>query len=269
MSADWTLIGIVNVTPDSFSDGGKFLNPARAIEHGLRLVEEGADILDIGGESTRPGALPISVTEEIGRILPVIEGLKGCGAKLSVDTRHADTMQAALDAGTNIINDISALTHNDESLGAIASAHCDVILMHMQGSPQTMQAAPHYKDVVREVYDYLSERIVACEAAGIARERIMIDPGIGFGKTLDHNLTLLNSLYKFQMLGVPVMLGASRKRFIEAISPGAGPDQRLGGSIAAVLIAYAQGIRHFRVHDVRETAQALKTWQKITDVVSI
>lgn len=264
MKVDWTLIGIINVTPDSFSDGGQFLDPAQAIAHGLRLVEEGATILDIGGESTRPGAAPVSAHEEMDRVLPVIEGLKGCGARLSVDTRNADTMQAAVKAGSTIINDISALLHDPQSLDVLASAHCNVILMHMQGTPQTMQATPLYKDVVREVYGFLAGRIEACAAAGIDKSRIMIDPGIGFGKTLKHNLTILNNMHKFQLLEVPVMLGASRKRFIESLCPGAGPDQRLPGSLAAVLSAYAQGIRHFRVHDVKETAQALAVMQAIS-----
>lgn len=264
MMRDWTLMGIVNVTPDSFSDGGQFLDPARAIAHGLRLVDEGADILDIGGESTRPGSASLSVEAEIDRVLPVIEGLKGCGARLSIDTRNAETMQAALSAGVHIVNDISALSHDAESLNVVASAQCDVVLMHMQGTPQTMQTNPVYDDVVQDVYDYLASRIAACEAAGIQANRISVDVGIGFGKTLGYNLKLLNHLYKFKYLGVDILLGASRKRFIEAIHPGAPVDQRLGGSLAAVLSAYDQGIRHFRVHDVFETAQALAVKQAIS-----
>lgn len=264
MIRDWTLMGIVNVTPDSFSDGGQFLDPARAVAHGLRLVEEGADILDIGGESTRPGSAPLSIDEEIDRVSPVIEGLKGGGAQLSIDTRNAKTMQAALHAGAHIINDISALSYDAESLNAVASARCDVILMHMQGTPETMQANPAYDDVVQEVYDYLAERIAVCEAAGIQKSRITIDVGIGFGKTLEHNLKLLNNIDKFKYLDVGILLGTSRKRFIEAVCPASPPDQRLGGSIASVLSAYQKGIRAFRVHDVKATDQALSVMAAIS-----
>lgn len=264
MMRDWTLMGIVNVTPDSFSDGGQFLDPARAIAHGLQLVEEGADILDIGGESTRPGSVPLSVDEEIDRVLPVIEGLKGCGAKLSIDTRNAKTMQVSLSAGAHIVNDISALSHDVQSLDVVASVQCDIILMHMQGTPQTMQAAPVYGDVVREVYDYLAARIAACEAKAIHKNRISVDVGIGFGKTLEHNLKLLNNIDKFKSLGVDILLGTSRKRFIEAIHSGSPVDQRLGGSIASVLSAYQKGIRSFRVHDVKATGQALSVMAAIS-----
>ncbi len=264
MIRDWTLMGIVNVTPDSFSDGGKFLSADNAIMHGLRLIEEGAGILDIGGESTRPGSEILSPEDEIVRVRPVIEGLRGRGARLSIDTRNASTMQMALDLGVDIVNDISALTHDIESFGVLAPAQCDVILMHMQGTPQTMQAAPYYEDVVGEVYRYLSNRIDVCIGAGIDQHRIMIDPGIGFGKTLAHNLSLLNNLDKFASLSVRMVLGTSRKRFIEALSPGSGPEQRLGGSIASVLTAYQQGVRIFRVHDVRETDQALSTMAAIS-----
>jgi dihydropteroate synthase len=257
MIRDWTLMGIVNVTPDSFSDGGKFLETDKAIAHGLQLIEDGADILDIGGESTRPGSLPLSTEDEILRIRPVIEGLAGKGARLSVDTRNARTMQMALEYGVDIINDISALSNDIEAFTVIAPAQCDVILMHMQGTPQTMQSSPHYDDVVREVYEYLSERIDICMQAGINQHRIMIDPGIGFGKTLEHNLTLLNNLDKFAALGTRLVLGTSRKRFIEALHPGANAGRRLGGSIASVLAAYQKGVRIFRVHDVFETNQAL------------
>lgn len=264
MMRDWTLMGIVNVTPDSFSDGGRFLDPARAIGHGLQLVEEGADILDIGGESTRPGSAPLSVQAEIDRVLPVIEGLKGCGARLSIDTRNAKTMQIALQAGAHIVNDISALMHDAESLNVVASTQCDVILMHMQGTPQTMQAAPHYDDVVQEVYEYLAGRIAVCEGAGIEKNRISADVGIGFGKTLEHNLKLLNSIDKFKSLDVNILLGTSRKSFIEAIHSGSPVDQRLGGSIASVLSAYQKGIRSFRVHDVKATDQALSVMAAIS-----
>ena len=257
MIRDWTLMGIVNVTPDSFSDGGLYTDADAAIAHGLMLIEQGAVILDIGGESTKPGAEPVSPEEEITRIRPVIEGLKGCGARLSVDTRNAKTMQVALEMGVDIVNDISAMSHDIESFNVVAPAQCEVILMHMQGTPQTMQEAPQYGDVVREVYDYLAERIDICIHAGIDQHRIMIDPGIGFGKTLEHNLKLLNNLDKFETLGARLVLGTSRKRFIEGVHAGAGAAQRLGGSIASVLSAYQKGVRIFRVHDVYETDQAL------------
>lgn len=264
MIRDWTIMGIVNVTPDSFSDGGLYVDADKAIAHGLSLIADGAAILDIGGESTKPGATPVMAEEEIARIRPVIEGLTGQGARLSVDTRHARTMQAALDMGVEIINDISALSYDIESFNVLAPAQCDVILMHMQGTPQTMQAAPHYEDVVREVYDYLAERIDICIHAGIGQHRIMIDPGIGFGKTLEHNLKLLNNLDKFATLGARLVLGTSRKRFIEGIHPGAAPGQRIGGSVASVLSAYQKGVRIFRVHDVYETDQALLTMAAIS-----
>lgn len=254
---DPVLMGIINVTPDSFSDGGEFLDARKAIEHGLKLYAEGAHILDIGGESTRPGSAPVTAEEEQARILPVIDGLKNCGAMLSVDTRNAATMRAAIVAGAHMINDISALRYDPESMDVVAAAGIPVCLMHMQGDPKTMQDAPVYKDVFAEVYGYLEERISLCIKAGIARDKIMIDPGIGFGKTLNHNLTLLNRLDEFRALDVPVLLGASRKRFIGEIDPSAVKGQRLAGSLAVCIDAYRKGIRHFRVHDVAETAQAL------------
>lgn len=255
--SDPVLMGIVNVTPDSFSDGGKFLGAEAAIAHGKRLVEEGAHILDIGGESTRPGAAPVSIAEELSRVIPVIEGLRGCGAKISIDTRHAVVMEAALQAGASIVNDVSALTCDPAAMDVVAKAECHVCLMHMKGDPRTMQDDPYYDDVFAEVYGYLLSRIDACRAAGIKTGRIIADPGIGFGKNLDHNLTLLNRLKEFESLGVPVMLGASRKRFIGAISGGAPADQRLAGSLATAIAGYDRGVRIFRVHDVAETRQAL------------
>lgn len=258
------LMGIVNVTPDSFSDGGQFIAPSAAIDHGLRLAGEGAKILDIGGESTRPGAVVISPEEEQARVIPVLEGLKNCGALLSIDTRNASTMRAALRAGAGMLNDISALTHDPESLRLAADSDCLVCLMHMQGTPKTMQDAPDYKDVLREIYDYLAGRIEDCEKVGMNRRRIIIDPGIGFGKTLQHNIMILNNLNYFYSLDVPLLLGASRKRFIESLCPGAGPRDRLPGSLSACISAYAQGIRHFRVHDVAETAQALTVYRQIS-----
>lgn len=263
------IMGIVNVTPDSFSDGGRYFDPASAVEHGLRLRKGGADILDIGGESTRPGSDPVSVEEELSRVLPVLEGLKGCGAVLSIDTRRAAVMRAAIRAGADMVNDVSALTFDPESLGVAADSGADICLMHMKGDPKTMQDAPHYDDVFAEVYAYLQGRVEACVAAGIGRGRIMVDPGIGFAKNLSHNLTLLNRIGEFGTLGVRVMLGASRKRFIEHICPGAAADDRLPGSLAACIAAYGQGIRHFRVHDAAETVQALTVYGRIVDKNSL
>ncbi len=261
---DFTLMGIVNVTPDSFSDGGRYLDPQKAIDHGLRLVDEGADILDIGGESTRPGSAAVAPEEEQERVIPVLEGLRNCGAVLSIDTRNASTMKAAIRAGAGYVNDISALTHDPESLPVVAGSDCLVCLMHMQGDPKTMQDAPVYEDVAREVYAYLENRIAQCEEAGVNRSRLVIDPGIGFGKTLEHNIILLNNIDKFLSLDVPVLLGASRKRFIDALCPTKGAENRLPGSLAACIAAYGKGVRHFRVHDVAETAQALTIYRHIS-----
>lgn len=264
MKSDFTLMGIVNVTPDSFSDGGRYLDPQKAIKHGLSLVAEGANILDIGGESTRPGSVAVAPEEEQKRVIPVLEGLRDCGAVLSIDTRNAATMKAALRAGAGMINDVSALTHDPESLSVAADSDCLVCLMHMQGDPKTMQDAPVYEDVVREVYSYLESRIAACEQAGMNRNRLVIDPGVGFGKTLEHNLSLLKNIDKFASLGTPVLLGASRKRFIDALCPSVGMENRLPGSLAACIAAYDKGVRHFRVHDVAETAQALTIYRHIS-----
>lgn len=251
------LMGIVNVTPDSFSDGGKYLDSEKAIAHGLSLVEEGAHILDIGGESTRPGAEPVSIDEELRRVIPVIEGLRGSGVMISIDTRRAPVMEAALKAGAHMVNDVSALTHDSDSINVVAKAGAYVCLMHMKGDPRTMQDAPRYDDVFNEVYEYLLSRIDACKSTDMHMNRIIVDPGIGFGKTLEHNLTLLNRLKEFESLGVPIMLGASRKRFIEAITGGAAAEGRLAGSLAAAIAGYERGARVFRVHDVAETCQAL------------
>lgn len=261
---DPVLMGIVNVTPDSFSDGGQFIDPSAAIAHGRRMVAAGAKILDIGGESTRPGAAPVTPEVEQKRIMPVLEGLKGCGAVLSVDTRNASTMRAALKAGAGLVNDVSALTHDPDSIHAVADSDCLVCLMHMRGDPKTMQEAPAYEDVLAEIYDYLAGRIEACEKTGVNRSRILIDPGVGFGKTLEHNLIILKNMNYFNALDVPVLLGASRKQFIKSLCPGAGPLERLPGSLSACIAAYAQGIRHFRVHDVAETAQALAVYRHIS-----
>lgn len=257
------LMGIVNVTPDSFSDGGRFLDPSSAVQHGLRLVEEGADLLDIGGESTRPGAAPVSVQEEMDRVLPVIEGLRGGGVMISIDTRHAATMRAALAAGAGMINDVTALTGDPDSLAVAAAARVPVCLMHMRGVPGTMQDRPHYEDVTAEVAGYLAARADACERAGMAREALIVDPGIGFGKTLEHNLALLKNISVFKGMGCKVLIGVSRKSFIAGLCPGAEAAERLPGSLAAALWAAAQGADILRVHDVAATRQALAVFQAL------
>ena len=257
------LVGVVNVTPDSFSDGGRFLDPAVAIEQGLRLVEQGAAMLDIGGESTRPGAAATPAEEQLRRVLPVIEGLAACGAPLSIDTRSARVMRAAVAAGAALVNDISALAHDPEALDAVAGLGCPVIQMHMRGDPATMREKPHYDDVVGEVTAELAARIAACEGAGIARDRICIDPGLGFAKASAHNEAVLRGLAAFHALGCPIMVGASRKGLVRAVKRSAAPGERLAASIAAALIAAEAGVQLLRVHDVAETAQALAVWQAV------
>lgn len=253
------IMGVVNTTPDSFSDGGRFFEPEAAIAHGLKLAEEGADILDIGGESTRPGAEPVSLDEELARVMPVVEGLAGkTNAAISIDTRKPEVARAAVAAGAAIWNDVSALTFSDESVATAAVLGCRVVLMHAQGDPKTMQDDPQYEDVVAEVTAFLAARIEVCVAAGIARENLIVDPGIGFGKRVEHNLALIAGLDRLQSLGCPVLLGASRKRFIGALDRDGPARERLGGSIAAALAGYARGASIFRVHDVAATRQALK-----------
>jgi dihydropteroate synthase len=250
------LMGVVNVTPDSFSDGGLFLDPEAAIAHGHELVEQGAAILDIGGESTRPGAEPVEEAVELARVLPVIEGLAEAGAAISVDTSKAAVAAAALDAGAEIVNDVTAL-RGDPEMGAIcAKRGATVVLMHMAGTPRTMQESPAYDDVVAEVRAFLTERLEAAIAAGIAEERIWLDPGIGFGKTAEHNMELLRRLGELADLGRPLLVGASRKSFIGKVD-GSSPGERLGGTIAASVLAAAEGAEVLRVHDVAEARQAL------------
>lgn len=257
------LMGVVNATPDSFSDGGRHGEPAQAVEHALRLAAEGAAILDIGGESTRPGADEVPAETELSRVLPVIKGLSGrVAAALSIDTRKPEVARAAVAAGASIWNDVSALSFAADSLETAASLNCRVVLMHAKGTPKTMQDAPRYDDVVGEVEAFLVERMAACAAAGIDRGRLILDPGIGFGKTLAHNLALLGALPRLARLGPPVLAGVSRKRFIAALDEAAGapeppPGGRLGGSIAAALLAAAKGAAILRVHDVAATRQAL------------
>jgi len=254
------IMGVVNVTPDSFSDGGLYDEADRAIARAAELAIAGADIVDIGGESTRPGAERVEAEVEIARILPVIEGLGGNPARISVDTRRASVMRAALGAGADILNDVSALTHDSESLELAAAADTPIVLMHAKGEPKTMQSDPVYRDALLEVYDYLSERIAACEEAGIPRDRLIADPGIGFGKTLEHNLQLISGLGLFHGLGVSVLLGASRKRFIGALTGEPDPRKREPGSLAAALAGARQGVQILRVHDVAATRQALRVW---------
>ncbi|QCP84612.1 dihydropteroate synthase [Cereibacter sphaeroides] len=260
------IMGILNVTPDSFSDGGRFAALPEALAQAQALVAAGADILDIGGESTRPGAAEVEPAEEIRRTAPVIEMLRGQGiaVPVSIDTRKAPVAEAALKAGADLVNDVAALTW-DAGLAAVAATReAPVCLMHAQGTPQTMQADPRYDDVLLDVYDWLAERIRAAEAAGIPRARIVTDPGIGFGKTLEHNLALLRRLSLFHGLGCPILLGASRKRFIGTLAGEPLADRRMAGSVAVALAGAAQGAQILRVHDVRETRQALILWQAIT-----
>lgn len=250
------VMGIVNVTPDSFSDGGEHADAAHAIAHGRSLIEAGADWLDIGGESTRPGAKPVSEAEELARVIPVIEGLAASGTPLSIDTMKPGVARAAMKAGASLWNDVFAL-RSDGALETAAELGCQICLMHMQGEPQTMQADPRYDDVVGEVEAFLLQRADEVMAAGIARERIWLDPGIGFGKTVAHNLALMRALPRLAGHGFPLLFGASRKRFIAVLDGDAPADQRLGGSVAAALYAARSGAGMIRVHDVRETVQAL------------
>ena len=255
------IMGIVNVTPDSFSDGGRHATADAAIAHGLKLVEDGADILDVGAESTRPGSEAVPLEEELDRLLPVLQGLRARTAvPISVDTRKAEVMRRAVAAGASILNDVSALTYDPAAMEAAAASGLPVVLMHALGDPKTMQEDPRYDDVLLDVYDYLEGRVEACEAAGIARERLVVDPGIGFGKTVEHNLALMAGLAIFHGLGVPVLLGASRKRFIGAITGVTAATDRVAGSVGAALAAAGQGAQILRVHDVAATRQALDVW---------
>lgn len=253
------VMGIVNVTPDSFSDGGKYLGAADGIEHARRLIAQGADILDIGGESTRPGAAPVSEFDEILRVVPIIEAIREASdIPISIDTMKPGVARAAMRAGAIIWNDVAALRLSPEAPEVAAELGCEVVLMHMLGEPGTMQNDPRYDDVVAEVEAFLLARAFTAMAAGVAKEKIWLDPGIGFGKTVAHNLALLAALPRFVALGYPILLGASRKRFIAGIDPSAGEaTDRLGGSLAAHLAGAAAGVAAVRVHDVRETVQAL------------
>jgi dihydropteroate synthase len=259
------VMGIVNVTPDSFSDGGAYADSNEAAYAGADMTAAGAAILDIGGESTRPGAKPVWEGDEIERVLPVVQRLSAGGNAVSIDTRKAAVAEAALGAGARLVNDVSAMTYDSRMAEVVAASDAPILLMHHQGDPQTMQEDPRYDDVLVDVFHWLDERIGAAEAAGIARERILIDPGLGFGKTVAHNLALLNGLALLHGLGCPIVLGASRKRMIGALSNEAPADQRLAGSLALALKGAEQGAQLIRVHDVPETVQALKVWRGLRD----
>ncbi len=255
---DFQVMGILNVTPDSFSDGGRFLDSRSAIAHGRAMAGEGAAILDIGGESTRPGAEPVDGAEELRRVVPVVEGLRdaGIGARLSIDTSKAAVAAAALDAGVEIVNDVTALRADPAMAALVAERGADCVLMHMRGEPRTMQADPRYDDVVDDVRAFLAERLEAAVAAGIAPERIWLDPGIGFGKTTAHNLELLRRVDELSGLGRPLVIGTSRKSFLGALT-GRDFTGRVAGTVATNVLAYERGVRVFRVHDVAPTRDAL------------
>jgi dihydropteroate synthase len=254
------IMGVVNVTPDSFSDGGDFATAEDAIAQGIRLAEQGADIIDIGGESTRPGAQEVSAEEEIRRVVPVIRALAERGLCVSIDTRHAGVMAAAVAAGARIINDITALTGDPESPKVAAKSGAALVLMHMQGEPRTMQADPHYADVTLDLLDYFTDRLTALRNLGVDPARIALDPGIGFGKKDQHNLLLLQELAAFHVFGCPILLGVSRKSFVGRLSRKEPPKDRLPGSLAAGLAGLDQGVQILRVHDVAETYQARAIW---------
>ena len=259
------VMAILNTTPDSFSDGGRFAEAGSAVDAGVQMASEGAAILDVGGESTRPGAQQVWAQDEIARVLPVVGRLAASGAAVSIDTRKSEVMSVALDAGARMVNDVSALTFDPRSADVVAAAGVPVVLMHHLGSPETMQHDPQYDDVLIEVYLWLEDRVAAAEAAGIKRSNILLDPGFGFGKSVAHNLELMNGLALFHSLGCPLIVGASRKRTIGALSNEAPADQRLGGSIAFALKAVEQGAQVVRVHDVPETVQALRIWRGLRD----
>ena len=256
--------GIVNVTPDSFSDGGRYADPEIAARHGLSLLDAGADVLDVGGESTRPGAKEVEPHEEAGRVVPVIERLVGerPGVTVSVDTRKGEVARAALEAGATIVNDVSAGTHDPAMLALVAEHEAQVVLMHMRGTPETMQRDVRYDDAVGEILAWLQERAAEALEHGIPRERILLDPGIGFGKTLDHNLAILRRLEAFVETGFPVLLGASRKSFLGLLTD-RDVDERMPGSLACVVRAVQAGVAAVRVHDVKESSDVLRVWSAI------
>jgi dihydropteroate synthase len=259
------IMGILNLTPDSFSDGGQFDSPDQAVARAKAMAAEGADLLDLGGESTRPGADLLSEEEEVRRTLPVIAALQGQGLPpVSIDTRKAAVAKAALLAGASLVNDVAALTFDPKLGPLVAAAKVPVCLMHAQGDPKTMQTLPTYDNVLLEVYDWLEKQIEYAESLGIARDQIVIDPGIGFGKTVEHNLALLRGVALFHSLGCPILIGASRKRFIGVIGNAQEPAERVPGSIALAMAAVSQGVQFIRVHDIAATKQALRLWQAVT-----
>lgn len=259
------VMGILNVTPDSFSDGGQHSEPMHAVHHARTMVEQGANLIDVGGESTRPGAVEVSVEDEIARTAPVIAAIaKDIGVPISIDTRKAPVAATALDAGAMLVNDVAGFTFDAKLAPLCAARGAPVCVMHAQGDPATMQQSPNYENVLLDVYDYLEAQVAWLESLGIPRQQIMVDPGIGFGKTMAHNLALLSRLSLFHALGCPVLLGASRKAFIKVIGKAEDPLQRVGGSVAVALEGIAQGVQVLRVHDVQETRQALRLWQAVT-----
>ena len=262
------VVGILNVTPDSFSDGGNFIDPESAAEHAASMIDEGAGIIDVGGESTRPGSDPVSQEEEARRVVPVIERIIAARpeAMISVDTYRSVTAAAALDAGASIVNDVTALRGDPLMTSVVADAQCPVILMHMQGEPKTMQREPLYTDVVREVKDFLRSRAEHAIATGVGQENVIVDPGIGFGKTVDHNLALLRNLEAMVDLGFPVLVGASRKRFIGSITGVQEAGDRVFGTVATTVVAYEKGATLFRVHDVRANSEALAVAEAVLRV---
>ncbi|MGQ0559208.1 MAG: dihydropteroate synthase, partial [Sphingosinicella sp.] len=261
------LVGILNVTPDSFSDGGRFADAAAAVAAGHDMAAAGAAIVDVGGESTRPGSKPVWEGDETARVVPVVERLAAAGVAVSIDSRKAAVIEAALAVGAQIVNDVSALTWDPRAAALVAASGCPLVLMHHQGAPETMQDNPSYdRPILHVVFDWLAERIEAAVIAGIDRARLIADPGFGFGKNVQHNLAIMNGLAMLHGLGCPVMVGASRKRTIGALSGEAPAGQRLGGSLALALQAAAQGVQLLRVHDVPETAQALRVWRGMRDV---
>ena len=260
------IMGVINVTPDSFSDGGQFSSLDACVAYAMALIEDGADILDIGGESTRPGADLVELEEELARVVPVISAIRQrSDIALSIDTRKPEVARACVEAGADCWNDVSALTYSADSMAMAVNLDVPVVLMHAQGDPKTMQTAPSYRDVTVDVLNFLVSRIGQAVLAGVKLDHIVVDPGIGFGKTVEHNLTLMRDLGRIAALGRPVLLGASRKRFIGALDQEAAPDARLGGSLAAALWCADQGARILRVHDVAQTRQALKIREALQD----
>ncbi len=254
-------MGILNVTPDSFSDGSVFSDPAVAISAGLQMMREGADVIDVGGESTRPGAQPVPEQAEQARVLPVVAALARAGATVSIDTRHASTMARALDAGARIVNDVTALTHDPRAMPLVARRGCPVVLMHMRGTPTTMAGFAHYEDVAAEVASELSDRVAAAEAAGVSRARIAVDPGFGFAKTAEQDVALMRQLPALARLGCPILVGISRKRTVRSLAEEDDPMRCGSGSVAAALFAVTRGASILRVHDVAATRQAVAVWR--------